>query len=427
MIDKEKILYYHRKAHGKTEIISRVLVEGKEDLSTYYTPGVSFVSDEIGKDPDKVYDYTTKSNTIAIISDCTRVLGLGDIGPKAGMPVMEGKAVLFKKFGAVDAIPICIDTKDEAEIIRLVRQIAPPFGGINLEDIESPKSFRIYQQLSKELDIPILHDDRQGTSVVVLAALINAIKLAKKNKDARIVVNGAGSAGFGITMQLVNSGFNNVIVLDKKGAIYKGREKDMNGFKAEIADFTNHEGKDGWIEDVVRDADVLIGASAGGAFKKDYITLMHEKPIVFALANPQPEISYEEAKNAGAYIVATGRSDMPNQVNNLLAFPGIMRGLLDCRAKRVTYRMLHHASLAIAKSVGKKLDPEFIIPTTLDREFAMKVIPKIAASVAEAAVTEKLARHNISYTEAKAKASRMIKRYHRIEKSTRRYMVGFEE
>ena len=354
-------------------------------------------------------------------------MGLGDIGPKAGMPVMEGKAVLFKKFGAVDAVPICIDTKDEAEIIRLVRQIAPSFGGINLEDIESPKSFRIYRQLSKELDIPVLHDDRQGTSVVVLAALINAIKLAKKNKDARIVVNGAGSAGFGITMQLVNSGFNNVIVLDKKGAIYKGRETDMNGFKTEIADFTNREGKDGLIEDVVKNADVLIGVSSEGAFKKDYITLMREKPIVFALANPQPEISYEEAKNAGAYIVATGRSDMPNQVNNLLAFPGIMRGLLDCRAKRVTYRMLHHASAAIAKSVGKKLNTEFIIPTTLDREFAMKVVPKIAASVAEAAVTEKLARHSISYTEAKAKASRMIRRYHGIEKSTRRYMVGFEE
>ena len=273
----------------------------------------------------------------------------------------------------------------------------------------------------------MLHDDRQGTAVVALAALINAIKLAKKKKDARIVVNGAGSAGFGITMQLVNSGFSNIIVLDKKGAIYKGREKDMNGFKAEIADFTNREGRDGWIEDIVKDADVLIGASAGGAFKKDYITLMGDKPIVFALANPDPEIGYDDAKDAGAYIVATGRSDMPNQVNNLLAFPGIMRGLLDCRAKRVTYRMLHHASAAIAKSVGRKLSPEFIIPTTLDREFAMKVVPKIAASVAEAAVTESLARHSISYTEAKTRASMMIKRYHRIEKSTRRYMVGFEE
>ncbi len=426
-MNKEEILYYHRKAQGKTELMSKVLVDNQEDLSMYYTPGVSVVSEEIKRNLDKVYDYTTKSNTIAIISDCTRVLGLGNVGPHAGLPVMEGKAILFKKFGGVDAIPICVDTTDEEEIIKLVKQISPTFGGINIEDIESPKSFNISQRLAKELDIPVFHDDRQGTAVVVLAALMNSLRLVGKKKDANIVINGAGSAGFGITMQLVNSGFNNVIVLDKKGAIYKGREADMNGFKAEIADFTNPRGKDGWIEDLVKGADVLIGASAEGAFHKDYITLMNDKPIVFALANPYPEISYADAKSAGAYIVATGRSDMPNQVNNLLAFPGIMRGLLDSRAKKVTYKMLHNASAAIAKSIGKNLSPGCIIPTTLDKNFATKAVPKIAASVAESAVNEGLARHSISYTEAKKRAERLIKRYHRMERSVKKYLIGVEE
>lgn len=426
-MDKEKILRYHKKAQGKTEIMSRVLVESQEDLSTYYTPGVSLVSEEIKRNIDKVYDYTTKSNTIAIISDCTRILGLGNVGPQAGLPVMEGKAILFKKFGGVDAIPLCVDTTNEDEIVKLVKQLSPTFGGINIEDIESPKSFNISQRLSKELDIPVFHDDRQGTAVVVLAALMNSLKLVGKKKDANIVINGAGSAGFGITMQLVNSGFNNVIVLDKKGAIYKGRESDMNGFKAEIADFTNPHGKDGWIEDLVKGADVLIGASAEGAFHKDYITLMNDKPIVFALANPFPEISYEDAKSAGAYVVATGRSDKPNQVNNLLAFPGIMRGLLDSRAKKVTYKMLQNASTAIAKSMGKNLSQDCIIPTTLDRNFATKTVPKIAASVAESAVREGLARHNISYTEAKKRAEKLIKRYHRMERSVKKYLVSADE
>ncbi len=426
MMDRERILHYHRKAQGKTEVMPRVLMDSQEDLSTYYTPGVSVVSEEIKRDPDKVYDYTTKSNTVAIISDCTRVLGLGNIGPYAGLPVMEGKAVLFKKFGGVDAIPVCISTTNEEEIVALVKHIAPSFGGINIEDIESPKSFSISQRLSKELDIPVFHDDRQGTAVVVLAALINSLRIVGKKKDVHIVVNGAGSAGFGITMQLVNSGFENVIVLDKKGAIYKGREAKMNAFKSEIADFTNPREKDGWIEDVVKGADVLIGASAEGAFHKDYITLMNNKPIVFALANPYPEISYEEAKDAGAYIVATGRSDKPNQVNNYLAFPGIMRGLLDSRARKITHKTLHNASVAIAKSVGKRLNHDFIIPTTLDRYFAIKTVPRIAASVAESVVREGLARRNISYTEERKKASELIRRYHRMERSSRRYMVGVD-
>ena len=427
MVDKEEVLRYHKKAQGKTEVMPKVLVESEDDLSIFYTPGVSYVSEEIKSNADRVYDYTTKSNSIAIISDGTRILGLGNVGPYAGLPVMEGKAILFKMFGGVDAIPICIGTTDEDEIVKFVKQIAPTFGGINLEDIESPKSFRISERLSNELDIPVFHDDRQGTAVVVLAALMNSLKLAGKRKDASIVINGAGSAGFGITMQLVNSGYRNIVVVDTKGIVHKGRESDMNGFKDEIAKATNPRNKEGWIEDAVKGADVLIGASVQGAFKKEYISLMNDRPIVFALANPYPEITYEDAKSAGAYIVATGSGDKPNQVNNLIAFPAIMRGLLDSRAKRVTYSMLHNASVAIARSAGKGLSPDCIIPNTLDKRFIAKAVPKIAASVAESAVQEGLARHSISYNDALSRAKFLIKRYQRMEKSTKRYMQRPQE
>ncbi len=424
MVDREEVLHCHKKAQGKTEIMPRVLVEKESDLSTYYTPGVSFVSEEIGKNSGSVYDYTTKSNTIAIISDCTRVLGLGNVGPLAGLPVMEGKAVLFKKFGGVDAVPICINTVSEEEIIALVKHISPTFGGINIEDIESPKSLSISQRLSLDLDIPVFHDDRQGTAVVVLAALVNALKLVGKGKKSKIIINGAGSAGFGIAMQLVNSGFKNIIVFDKGGAIYSGRDLGMNPFKKEISEATNKAGYRGSIDEAANGADVLIGASSKGAFSKDMISNMATKPIVFALANPYPEIGYEEAKDAGAFVVATGSSDQPNQVNNLLAFPAIMRGLLDSRATKVTYKMLHNAAMSMARGVGSRLSVEHIIPNPLENGFATRIIPKIAASVAESAVLEGLARYNISYDDAKMRAAQMIERYRRMERSSRRYLVG---
>lgn len=422
MVDKQNVLDLHKKAQGKIEMTSKVLLDTQDQLSTYYTPGVAYVSEAIAEDVYKVYDYTTKSNTIAIISDGTRILGLGDIGPYAGLPVMEGKALLFKKFGGVDAIPICVDTKDEDEIVDLVKNISPTFGGINIEDIASPKSFRISERLEKELDIPVFHDDRQGTGVVVLAALLNALRVVGKKKDVKIIVNGAGSAGVGIVSQLVHSGFKNIIVVDKTGAISRER-KDINDFKQDIANTTNPQHVNGMLQDVVKGSDVLIGASAKGAFTKEMIGSMAEKPIVFALANPYPEITYDEAKDAGAYVVATGSSMKPNQVNNLLAFPGIMRGLLDSRAKHINYEMLYNAAVEIAKAAGKNLGPDHVISSTLNKDFAFKTVPKIAATVVDTAVKTGEARITMSHAEAKARASMLIKRYNRMEKRVKKYLV----
>ena len=424
MVDKKRVLGLHKKAGGKIEVMPKVMIDNEGELSIYYTPGVSYVSEEIKGNADKAYDYTSKSNTIAIVSDGTRILGLGDIGPYAGIPVMEGKAALFKKFGGVDAVPLCIGTTDEDEIVKLIKAISPNFGGINIEDIESPKSFRIVERLSEELDIPIFHDDRHGTGVVALAALLNSLKLTGRGKGARIVVNGAGSAGFGIATQLISSGFRNMVVLDKNGAIYKGRESGMNPFKEEIASHTNARRVSGDLADMLKDADVLIGASERGAFGKDHIALMNGKPIVFALANPYPEIEYDEAKDAGAYIVATGRSDKPNQVNNILAFPGIMRGLLDSRAKAVSFKMLHNAAVTIARSVGRRLSTEFIIPYALERGFAFNTVPKVAASVAESAAAEGLARKAISFESEFRNAERLIRRYDSMERISKRFLVG---
>ncbi|MCL4365490.1 NADP-dependent malic enzyme [Candidatus Marsarchaeota archaeon] len=423
MVTKDSVLDYHKKARGKIESMPKVLIDSEEGLATFYTPGVSYVSEEIKNDISKAYDYTSKSNTVAIVSDGTRILGLGDIGPEAGLPVMEGKAALFKRFGGVDAVPICVNTKDEDEIVKLVKNISPVFGGINIEDIESPKSFRIARRLDEEIEIPVFHDDSQGTGVVALAALINALRLAGKDKNARIVVNGAGSAGFGITMQLLNSGYKNIVVLDSAGAIFKGRE-GMNFFKSELARLTNREGKSGSLQDLIRGADVFIGASVEGALKKGHISLMNRKPVVFALANPYPEISYEDAKSAGAYIVATGRSDKPNQVNNLLAFPGIMRGLLDVRSRRITYKMLHNAAVAISRSVGSKLEADYIIPSPFDRRFSLSTVPLIAATVAESAVAEGYAKHNITYAKERKKAKEIIARYLKMAARSRKFMVA---
>jgi malate dehydrogenase (oxaloacetate-decarboxylating) len=405
----------HRSRRGKYEIVSKAPLNTRGDLSTFYTPGVARVSEAIKEDVSRAYEYTTKSNTIAIVSDGTRILGLGNIGPEAGLPVMEGKAILFKKFGGVDAIPLCIGTRDEGEIIKFVRDIAPTFGAINLEDIESPKSFRILDALSKTLDIPVFHDDQQGTGVVVLAGLINALKLAGKGKGAKIVVNGAGSAGVGIVRLLLSAGFGNLCVLDSSGLIYKGRPENMNEFKEELASGTNPERKSGSLSEAAAGADVLIGVSKKGVFTRDMISKMAEKPIVFALANPDPEITYEEARLAGAYIVATGSSHAPNQVNNVLAFPSIMRGLLDIRARGLNYEMLQAAAKAIAGSVGKELGPEKIVPDPMDGRVMIKLASNVSAAVAVAAMKTGMARIEADPKELKKRAAATVRRYWKIE------------
>ena len=416
MVTSEGVIQAHRGRNGVYEIMATVPLATREDLSTYYTPGVAYLCLAIKADKEKVYEYTTKANTIAIISDGTRILGLGDIGPEAGLPVMEGKAILFKRFGGVDAIPICINTKDEDEIVKFVTQIAPTFGGINIEDISSPKSFSIAERLSQALDIPIFHDDNYGTAIVVLAALSNAMKLAGKSKDARILINGAGSAGLGVARLLVFSGFSNIIVFDTKGAIYAGREDGMNKYKAELAAVTNREGKRGSLPELAAGADVLIGFSAKGLFSSGMVRSMNSKAIVFALANPEPEITYEEATAAGAFIAATGRSDAPNQVNNMLAFPGVMRGLLDSRARKVTPELLSAAAKAIAGCVGHRLSQQCIMPDFGDSRMAAKVAAAVAEAVAQEAVRLGIARRNLRKNEARDHAKALLRRYARLER-----------
>lgn len=416
MADKESVLNAHAARKGKYEIVGKVPLLTMDDLATYYTPGVAYVSEEIKADRGKAYEYTTKSNTIAIISDGTRILGLGDVGPEAGLPVMEGKSILFKKFGGVDAVPICLGTKDEEEIIAIARALAPTFGAINIEDISSPKSMEITGRLASDLEIPVFHDDNQGSGVVAHAALINALKLVGKGKSARILINGAGAAGSGVARQLINAGFRNLVVFDTNGAIYSGREVDMNKYKAEIAERTNTERRSGQLTDLAEGADVLIGFSAKGAFTAEMIKKMAEKPIVFALANPEPEIEYEKALEAGAYIAATGRSDKPNQVNNMLAFPGVMRGLLDSRAKSVKPEMLNAAAHAIARCVGKRIGRDYIMPGFADYKMAVKVTTEVAEAVATEASRLGLARVQLARGGVKAHTKALLKRYAKIEK-----------
>lgn len=416
MLDKETILRMHEKSRGKLETSPKVRIDSKEDLGVYYTPGVAYVSEAIKASKSEVNKYTSKQNTIAIVSDGTRILGLGNIGPEAGLPVMETKALLFKKYGGVDAVPLCISTTDENEIVNFVRHLSPTFGGINIEDIESPKSFRIVDKLTSVLDIPILHDDQHGTAVVTAAALINAMKLAGRDlKNAKIVINGAGSAGLGFVRMFGRMKLSNVYVVDTAGLIYKGRLENMNEFKTELANLTNPEMKSGSLADAIAGADVLIGASTANAFKKEYISAMNEKPIVFALANPVPEIGYSDAKDAGAFIAATGRSDAPNQVNNVLSFPGIMRGLLDAGARKVTYDMLYEAAKALAKST-KTVSQEHILPDASVRKEMQHAIGNVAIAVAEAAVKLGYAQTSIDPKAMKQNLMASIKRYARQEK-----------
>ena len=379
----------HYEWKGKLEITSRVKADSKEALSLAYTPGVAQPCLEIQKDINKSYELTRRWNTIAVITDGTAVLGLGDIGPEAGMPVMEGKCILFKEFANIDAIPLCIRSKNVDEIVQTISLLAGSFGGINLEDISAPRCFEIEKRLKDCCDIPIFHDDQHGTAVVTLAGLINSLKIVNKNiEDIRVVTCGAGAAGIAIMKLLMSMGLKNVIMTDNSGAIYEGRE-NLNPAKMEIAKLTNREKKTGFLKDVIAGADVFIGVSAPGTLTKDMVKSMAKDPIVFACANPIPEIFPEDAKAGGARIVSTGRSDYPNQVNNVLAFPGIFRGALDVRASDINDEMKIAAAYAIAGLVSDdELNEEYILPAAFDN----RIVDTVAKAVTEAARKSGLAR-----------------------------------
>ena len=382
-------LKLHYELKGKLEITPRAKVDSKEALSLAYTPGVAEPCLVIQKDVEKSYELTRRWNTVAVVTDGTAVLGLGDIGPEAGMPVMEGKCVLFKAFGDVDAIPLCVRTKDVEEIVKTVSLLAGSFGGVNLEDISAPRCFEIEKRLKEVCDIPIFHDDQHGTAVVTLAGLINALKLTgKKIEEVKIVTSGAGAAGIAIIKLLISMGAKNVIMTDREGAIYKGRE-NLNPIKMEMAEITNLSMEKGSLSDVIKNADVFIGVSAPGTLSKDMVKSMAEKPIIFACANPIPEIFPEDAKEAGAAVVSTGRSDFPNQINNVLCFPGIFRGALDVRAKDINDEMKVAAAYAIAELVSdQELNAEYILPAAFDE----RVKDAVAKAVSEAAKKSGVAR-----------------------------------
>lgn len=382
-------LKLHYELKGKLEITPRAKVDSKEALSLAYTPGVAEPCLVIQKDVEKSYELTRRWNTVAVVTDGTAVLGLGDIGPEAGMPVMEGKCVLFKAFGDVDAIPLCVRTKDVEEIVKTVSLLAGSFGGVNLEDISAPRCFEIEKRLKEVCDIPIFHDDQHGTAVVTLAGLINALKLTgKKIEEVKIVTSGAGAAGIAIIKLLISMGAKNVIMTDREGAIYKGRE-NLNPIKMEMAEITNLSMEKGSLSDVIKNADVFIGVSAPGTLSKEMVKSMAEKPIVFACANPIPEIFPEDAKAAGAAVVSTGRSDFPNQINNVLCFPGIFRGALDVRAKDINDEMKVAAAYAIAELVSdQELNAEYILPAAFDE----RVKDAVAKAVSEAAKKSGVAR-----------------------------------
>lgn len=386
---REESLKKHYEWNGKIEVIAKTKVNDSKALSLAYTPGVAEPCLEIQKDYNKSYELTRRNNLVAVITDGSAVLGLGDIGPEAGMPVMEGKCVLFKEFGDVDAFPLCVRTKDVDEFVNTVYNISGSFGGINLEDISAPRCFEIEEKLKERCDIPIFHDDQHGTAVVVSAALINATKIiGKKLSDCKAVINGAGAAGTAIAKLLMTLGLKDVILCDRTGAIYEGREK-LNDAKQAIAKVTNRGMKKGSLADVVKDTDIFIGVSAPGVLTQDMIKTMHKDPIVLAMANPTPEIMPDEAKAAGAKIVGTGRSDFPNQINNVVAFPGIFRGTLDVRASAITENMKIAAAYAIASLVDDdKLSEDYILPYAFDE----RIKDTVANAVADAARKDGVAR-----------------------------------
>ncbi|MBR1599241.1 MAG: NADP-dependent malic enzyme [Lachnospiraceae bacterium] len=378
----EKSLKLHEEWAGKMDTVPKCSVETREDLSLAYTPGVAEPCRKIADNPDDVYKYTQKGNTIAVVSDGSAVLGLGNIGAAAAMPVMEGKAVLFKSFGNVNAVPICLDTQDTDEIVETVIRIAPAFGGINLEDISAPRCFEIEQRLNDALDIPIFHDDQHGTAIVVLAGIINALRITgKKKEDCRIVVNGAGSAGVAIAKLLLKYGFKHIIMLNSKGIIHKDSDR-LNWMQKEMAEVTNLENKTGGLAEAMAGADIFIGVSAPNIVSQDMVRSMNTDPILFALANPVPEILPDEAKAAGARIVGTGRSDFPNQVNNVVAFPGIFKGALEGRASIITDEMKLAAAVALAGLVSdEELNEDFIMPEAFDPRVADVVSEAVKANI----------------------------------------------
>lgn len=402
---KELALKLHKDNVGKIALKSKVDVKDATDLSIYYTPGVAEPCKEIAKDKSLVYEYTSKGNWVAVVTNGTAVLGLGDIGPYAGLPVMEGKAILFKKFGGVDAFPICINSKSIDEIVNIVKAIEPAFGGINLEDIGAPMCFEIEDRLIKELEIPVFHDDQHGTAVVVLAALINSLKIVgKRISDIKIVINGSGAAGIAVAKLLLKYGAKNIIMCDKVGAIYEGRKEDMNKYKEEMAKITNKDRVKGTVHDAVKGADVFIGLSVAKVIDEKDVKNMNKNAVVMAMANPIPEIMPDQAKKAGAKVVCTGRSDYENQVNNVLAFPGIFRGALDVRAKRITDEMKIAAAEAIANLVESDLAEEYIIPKAFEKRVSLNV----AIAVAKKAIEQGIAQITLDEIELRRKIENML-------------------
>lgn len=395
----------HRINKGKLESKSKVLVRNAHDLSLAYSPGVAEPCKEIYDKPETVYEYTMKGNMVAVVSDGTAVLGLGNIGPEAALPVMEGKAVLFKSFAGVDAFPICLNTTDVDKIVETVKLLEPTFGGVNLEDIAAPNCFVIEERLKKEANIPVFHDDQHGTAIVTVAGLVNALKLTgKKMTEIKVVINGAGAAGIAIIKLLYSYGVRDIIMCDTKGAIYEGRPNGMNTVKAEVAKYTNRDNLTGTLADVIKGADVFIGVSVAGALTKEMVASMNPDPIIFAMANPVPEIMPDDAKEAGAKVIGTGRSDFPNQVNNVLAFPGIFRGALDVRATHINEKMKIAAVEAIADLISEnELNPDYVIP----RPFDPRVAPNVAGAVAKAAMETGVARLKVDPEAVKEKTKRL--------------------
>lgn len=402
---REEALHMHRENRGKLESKSKVPVKTAKDLSLAYSPGVAEPCKEIYDKPETVYDYTMKGNMVAIVSDGTAVLGLGNIGPEASLPVMEGKAVLFKSFAGVDAFPICLNTTDIDKIVETVKLLEPTFGGVNLEDIAAPNCFEIEERLKKETNIPVFHDDQHGTAIVTVAGLVNALKITgKKMNEIKVVANGAGAAGIAIIKLLYSYGVRDIIMCDTKGAIYEGRTQGMNPVKAEVAKYTNRNNVGGSLADAIVGADVFIGVSAAGALTAEMIKTMNPDPIVFAMANPNPEIMPDEAKAAGVKVIGTGRSDFPNQVNNVLAFPGIFRGALDARATHINEKMKVAAVEAIAGLIKEEeLSSDYVIPGPFDP----RVAPAVAAAVAKAAMETGVARIKVDPEEVKERTQRL--------------------
>ena len=390
---RDEALQMHKENHGKLAVAPKVKVTNKEELSLAYSPGVAEPCKDIHEHPEKVYDYTMKSNTVAVISDGTAVLGLGNIGAEASLPVMEGKAVLFKSFSGIDGIPLSLSTTDTEEIIRTVKLLEPNFGGINLEDISAPRCFEIEERLKKETKIPVFHDDQHGTAIVTLAGLLNALRIVNKDlSDIRVVLNGAGAAGIAIVKLLYSYGVREMIMCDSQGAIYEGRPHGMNPTKEYVAKWTNKDKINGKLADVIEGADVFIGVSVANLLSEEMVRSMADNPVIFAMANPNPEITPELAKSAGAKVIGTGRSDFPNQINNVLAFPGIFRGALDVRATHINEQMKQAAVEAIASLISEEeLTEDYVIPGPFDK----RVAPSVAKAVAKAAMESGVARIDV--------------------------------